>query len=73
MDTEFGGGKFKRLFHGLMWSGLDRKDIGDPRKVSLVFFLTLFKVARRYFPERRCCFLNRFLGMETLTNFSDFW
>ena len=38
MDAEFGGGKFKHLFRGLMWSGLDRKDIGDPRKVSLNFF-----------------------------------
>ena len=38
MDAEFGGGKFKRLFRGPMWSGLDRKDIGDPRKVSLIFF-----------------------------------
>jgi len=36
MDAEFGGGKFKRLFRGLMWSGLDRKDIGDPRKALFV-------------------------------------
>ena len=35
MDAEFGGGKFKRLFRGPMWSGLDRKDIGDPRKVRM--------------------------------------
>ena len=36
MDAEFGGGKFKRLFKGPMWSVLDRKDIGDPRKVNTV-------------------------------------
>lgn len=38
MDAEFGGGKFKRLFRGSMWSGLDRSDIGDPRKVNMKQF-----------------------------------
>lgn len=45
MDAEFGGGKFKRLFRGSMWSGLDRSDIGDPRKVNMkqFFFLSIRK------------------------------
>lgn len=47
MDAEFGGGKFKRLFRGPMWSGLDRADIGDPRKVSIklkFYFISLFSI-----------------------------
>ena len=40
LDAEFGGGKFKRLFRGPMWSGCDRKDIGDPRKVLKTYSLT---------------------------------
>ena len=44
LDAEFGGEKFKCLFHGPMWSGCDRKDVSDPRKVirsySLTFKLT---------------------------------
>ena len=35
MDAEFGSGKFKRLFRGPMWSGCDRQDVGDPRKVNI--------------------------------------
>ena len=35
MDAEFGSGKFKRLFRGPMWSGCDRQDVGDPRKVNM--------------------------------------
>ena len=41
LDAEFGGGKFKRLFRGPMWSGCDRKDIGDPRKVIKNVFIDI--------------------------------
>ena len=41
LDAEFGGGKFKRLFRGPMWSGCDRKDMGDPRKVIKNFFIDI--------------------------------
>lgn len=40
LDAEFGGGKFKRLFRGPMWSGCERKDMGDPRKVIKSYSLT---------------------------------
>ncbi len=39
----------------------------------LSVIITVIKVVRGYFRERRCYFLNRFLGIETLTDFSDFW
>ena len=35
--------------------------------------LLTLKVAHGYFSERRCSYLNRVLGMCTLTDFSDFW
>lgn len=41
LDAEFGGGKFKRLLRGPMWSGCDRKDMGDPRKVIKNFFIDI--------------------------------
>ena len=44
LDADFGGGKFERFFHGPMWSGCDRKDVGDPRKVIRSYSLT-FKPA----------------------------
>lgn len=38
LDTEFGGGKYKCLIRRLMWSGCDRKDMGDPKKVIKLMF-----------------------------------
>ena len=35
MESEFGGGKFKRLFRGPMWSSCEVTDIGVPQKVQL--------------------------------------
>ena len=33
MQSEFGGGKLKRLLRGPMWSSCEQKDIGIPQKV----------------------------------------
>ena len=33
MESEFGGGKFKHLFRGPMWSSCEVTDIGVPQKV----------------------------------------
>lgn len=35
MEAEFGGGKFKRLFRGPMWSSCEQADIGIPQKVVI--------------------------------------
>jgi len=35
MENEFGGGKFKRLFRGPMWSSCEQKDIGIPQKARV--------------------------------------
>ena len=35
MESEFGGGKFKRLFRGPMWSSCERNDIGVPQQVFI--------------------------------------
>ncbi len=35
MESEFGGGKFKRLLRGPMWSSCERDDMGDPQKVNI--------------------------------------
>ena len=35
MESEFGGGKFKRLFRGPMWSSCEVTDIGVSQKVQL--------------------------------------
>ena len=35
MEAEFGGGKFKRLFRGPMWSSCKQEDIGIPQKVCI--------------------------------------
>ena len=41
MENEFGGGKFKRLFRGPMWSSCEQKDIGIPQKVKKKLFYVL--------------------------------